>query len=85
MFWYQEGNYVRITQHQPRREVFLTGCAKSIWELIGNEKVTVEQIIERLRDFHSSESVLENVKQLLHMGLITMRNYLWQEESEDGM
>ncbi|MBT9149520.1 MAG: hypothetical protein DDT28_00952 [Dehalococcoidia bacterium] len=81
MFWYQEGDYVILIQHQPRREIILTKAGRAIWELVTNDNLTAAEIIERLQHRYSEEVIMANLETMLNMELIrTKRSSLWQEE-----
>lgn len=81
MSWYEEGDYVRIMQHQPHREVMLTKASRSIWQLVTNNNLAVEEIIEKLQHSYSKELIIANLETMVNMQLVrTKENFLWQEE-----
>ena len=80
-FWYPENNTIRVRQNQPNRDVYLTGCAKTVWETIVNNDYNLEQLADNLDLKFDKEMIHNNVLTLIKAGLLTTKNYLWQEES----
>lgn len=81
MFWYEEGDYVKLVQSPPSREVILTKAGRSIWHLVAGGNLIAQEIVEKLQDRFSEELVIANLEAMVNMGLITTKtNFLWQEE-----
>jgi hypothetical protein len=81
VFWYEEEDYVRLIHSRAHREILLTKCAKSIWELLVNDELTAQQIIDHLQHRYSKELIMVNVETMVKAGFVTIRkDFLWQEE-----
>jgi len=81
LFWYEEGDYVRLRQSQLSREVILTKAGRSIWQLVSDGKLTGQEIIENLRHRYTEEVIISGLETMVNMKLIrTKENFLWEEE-----
>ncbi len=79
--WFDEINYIKILQTEPKREVYLTRCEMDIWRLLAEEDYTVNSIIEKLQDKHEKDVVLESLGKLDEYMLISKKkNYLWKND-----
>lgn len=79
--WFDEINYIKILQTEPKREVYLTRCEMDIWRLLAEEDHTINNIIERLQDKHEKDVVLEALSKLDEYMLISeKKNYLWKND-----
>jgi len=81
LWWYQEGDFVRLVQPQPDRDVILTRAGKLIWQLVIDGNVTSQEIVTKLKDYYSEDRIMANIQMMLDMQIIRVKkNYLWQEE-----
>lgn len=69
-----------MLQHEPYREIYLTGCAKEIWEQITHKPISIEDLLRVMGDKYGMDSVLKLLEKMIGIGFLSIKDHLWKDD-----